>query len=75
MSPVDSSPPIDLEDLIDNRTVGRFHALVLALTGSVMFLDGLDTQAVSYIAPVRHGSGVCRSLRSARCSPRRSSDR
>ena len=52
MSPADSSRPSDLENFLDNRKVGRFHALLLALTGSVMFLDGLDTQAISFIAPV-----------------------
>ncbi|WP_433507303.1 MFS transporter [Pseudonocardia halophobica] len=52
MPPVDSSPPIDLEDFVDSRKVGRFHVLILTLAGSVMFLDGLDTQAISFIAPV-----------------------
>lgn len=52
-----SSPPAAmgqverLDDVIDRRPVGRFHVLVLALAGSVMFLDGLDTQAISFIAP------------------------
>ncbi|MEV6899954.1 MFS transporter [Amycolatopsis sp. NPDC051372] len=42
---------VHLDDLIDGRPVGRFHFLVLALTGLVMFLDGLDTQAISFVAP------------------------
>jgi AAHS family 4-hydroxybenzoate transporter-like MFS transporter len=46
-----SGPPVRLDHLIDRQRVGRFHVLVLALTGSVMFLDGLDTQAISFIAP------------------------
>ncbi|MEV6904570.1 MFS transporter [Amycolatopsis sp. NPDC051372] len=37
--------------MIDHRPVGRFHYLVLALTGLVMFLDGLDTQMISFVAP------------------------
>ncbi|WP_432853670.1 MFS transporter [Amycolatopsis sp. CA-161197] len=41
-----------LETVIGDRRVGRFHVLLLALTGSVMFLDGLDTQAISFVAPV-----------------------
>ncbi|MFC4946574.1 MFS transporter [Pseudonocardia sp. GCM10023141] len=44
-------PAVRLDVLIDRRPVGRFHFLVLALTGSVMFLDGLDTQMISFIAP------------------------
>jgi AAHS family 4-hydroxybenzoate transporter-like MFS transporter len=43
---------VRLGDLIDRQPVRRFHVAVLALTGSVMFLDGLDTQAISFIAPV-----------------------
>ena len=51
-----TAPPTQrLDDLIDGRPVGRFHVLVLALTGSVMFLDGLDTQAISFIAPAVAG--------------------
>lgn len=43
---------VRLDDLIDSRPVGRFHVALLASTGSVMFLDGLDTQAISFVAPV-----------------------
>jgi AAHS family 4-hydroxybenzoate transporter-like MFS transporter len=46
-----SGPPVHLDHLIDRQRVGRFHVLVLVLTGSVMFLDGLDTQAISFVAP------------------------
>lgn len=46
-----SGPQVRLDHLIDRQRVGRFHVLVLALTGSVMFLDGLDTQAISFVAP------------------------
>jgi MFS transporter, AAHS family, 4-hydroxybenzoate transporter len=46
-----SSPPVRLDHLIDRQRVGGFHVLVLALTGSVMFLDGFDTQAISFVAP------------------------
>ncbi|MFI5610269.1 MFS transporter [Amycolatopsis sp. NPDC051903] len=42
---------VRLDELIDGRPVGGFHFLVLALTGLVMFLDGLDTQAISFVAP------------------------
>jgi AAHS family 4-hydroxybenzoate transporter-like MFS transporter len=51
-----AAPPAQrLDAFIDGRPVGRFHVLVLALTGSVMFLDGLDTQAISFIAPAVAG--------------------
>ncbi|GGT03703.1 MFS transporter [Streptomyces chromofuscus] len=50
-SQVPRNASVRLDDLIDQRPVGRFHYLLLALTGSVMFLDGLDTQAMSYAAP------------------------
>ncbi|GLZ50638.1 MFS transporter [Actinomycetospora sp. NBRC 106378] len=53
MSTANPAPPqVVLDDVIDRRKVGRFHLLVLALTGSVMFLDGLDTQVIAFIAPV-----------------------
>ncbi|MFC9841309.1 MFS transporter [Rhodococcus sp. NPDC127530] len=38
-------------ELIDGRPVGRFRYLLLALAGAVMFLDGFDTQAISFAAP------------------------
>jgi MFS transporter, AAHS family, 4-hydroxybenzoate transporter len=50
--PTGTTDPVRLDHLIDGRPVGRFHVLLLALTGSVMFLDGLDTQAISFVAPV-----------------------
>lgn len=55
-----SHPPatgtsVRLDELIDHQPVGGFHYLLLALTGAVMFLDGLDTQAISFIAPVIAG--------------------
>lgn len=43
---------VRLDQLVDSRPVGRFHVLLLALSGSVMFFDGLDTQAISFVAPV-----------------------
>ncbi|MFC9556784.1 MFS transporter [Rhodococcus sp. NPDC056960] len=42
---------ISVDELIDGRPVGRFHYLLLALAGAVMFLDGFDTQAISFVAP------------------------
>ena len=47
-----SSDPVTLKSIIDNRPIGRVHVLVLMLCGFVMFLDGFDTQAISFAAPV-----------------------
>lgn len=53
MSTTHPAPPgVALDDVIDGRRIGRFHLHVLFLTGSVMFLDGLDTQVISFVAPV-----------------------
>ncbi|MFV9460036.1 MFS transporter [Rhodococcus sp. NM-2] len=46
-----STTGIRVDELIDARPVGRFHHLLLALAGAVMFLDGFDTQAISFAAP------------------------
>jgi AAHS family 4-hydroxybenzoate transporter-like MFS transporter len=43
--------PIQLPDFIDRRGVGRFQYGVITLCGLVMFLDGFDTQSISYLAP------------------------
>ncbi|MBV6761958.1 MULTISPECIES: MFS transporter [Rhodococcus] len=46
-------------ELIDRQPVGRFHYLLLALAGAVMFLDGFDTQAISFAAPsIAHEWGL-----------------
>ena len=42
---------VQLPEFIDDRPVGRLQYAVLALCGLVMFLDGFDTQAISYMAP------------------------
>ena len=47
-----SSDPVTLKSIIDDRPIGRVHVLVLMLCGFVMFLDGFDTQAISFAAPV-----------------------
>ncbi|MGG7103667.1 MFS transporter [Rhodococcus sp. 24CO] len=43
--------PIDMASFVDSQPIGRFHYLLLALAGSVMCLDGFDTQAISFAAP------------------------
>jgi AAHS family 4-hydroxybenzoate transporter-like MFS transporter len=43
---------VRLTDVIDSRPLGHFHYLILFLSGAVMFLDGFDTQSISFAAPV-----------------------
>jgi AAHS family 4-hydroxybenzoate transporter-like MFS transporter len=43
--------PFDIGGFIDNRKVGAYQYLVVLLCGLVMFIDGFNTQAASYIAP------------------------
>jgi AAHS family 4-hydroxybenzoate transporter-like MFS transporter len=50
--PVDAESHVTVSSVVDARPVGRFHVLVLVLCGFVMFLDGFDTQALSFAAPV-----------------------
>jgi len=44
--------PVTVSSVVDPRPLGLIHVVVLVLCGSVMFLDGFDTQALSFAAPV-----------------------
>ncbi|RBM17714.1 hypothetical protein DI005_20795 [Prauserella sp. PE36] len=46
-----STAPIRLPEFIDNRRVSPYQYAVIGLCGLVLFLDGFDTQAISYAAP------------------------
>lgn len=46
------SKPIEASEIFDNRKVSGFQYLVITLCGLVMFIDGFDTQAISYIMPL-----------------------
>jgi AAHS family 4-hydroxybenzoate transporter-like MFS transporter len=46
------SNPIEASEIFDNKKVSGFQYLVVALCGLVMFIDGFDTQAISYIMPL-----------------------
>jgi AAHS family 4-hydroxybenzoate transporter-like MFS transporter len=48
---IDSAEPVTVSSIVDPRPVGRSQILVLVLCGFVMFLDGFDTQALSFAAP------------------------
>ena len=39
-------------DIIDNSPISAFQYLVVLLCGLVMLIDGFDTQAISYMAPL-----------------------
>ncbi|MES4889663.1 MFS transporter [Streptomyces sp. NPDC096012] len=42
---------LHLPDFVDQRRVSPYQFGVVALCGLVMFIDGFDTQAISYMAP------------------------
>src|ERR1700742_341990 len=44
--------PIDVVEFIDQQPVGGFQIKLLLTCAAVLFLDGFDTQAIGYVAPV-----------------------
>ncbi|SAL01236.1 MFS transporter [Caballeronia ptereochthonis] len=46
------SPSISVSDIIERQRINRRQYLIVLLCALLMFLDGFDTQAVSYIVPV-----------------------
>lgn len=45
------APSLELPAFVDERPISAFQYGVVALCGLVMFIDGFDTQAISYMAP------------------------
>jgi AAHS family 4-hydroxybenzoate transporter-like MFS transporter len=43
---------VDVADFIDSQPVGGFQLKLLLTCAAVLFLDGFDTQAIGYVAPV-----------------------
>jgi MFS transporter, AAHS family, 4-hydroxybenzoate transporter len=43
---------IHVPDIINNDRISAFQYLIVLLCGFVMFIDGFDTQAISYMAPL-----------------------
>ncbi len=41
----------NLDDLIADSRVGRFHVGLVAVCGLLLMLDGFDTQVIGYVAP------------------------
>jgi MFS transporter, AAHS family, 4-hydroxybenzoate transporter len=48
----DAASRIDMADFIDHVPVGGFQIRLLLTCAAVLFLDGFDTQAIGYVAPV-----------------------
>lgn len=44
--------PVAASELFDDRKVSGFQYMVVVLCGLVLFIDGFDTQAISYIMPL-----------------------
>src|SRR5437764_9781318 len=42
---------VDVPSLINDRKISRFQLTVAALCGAVVFMDGIDAQAIGYVAP------------------------
>src|SRR6195952_5310473 len=47
-----SGTPVDVAEFIDQQPVGGFQIRLLLTCAAVLFLDGFDTQAIGYVAPV-----------------------
>ncbi|MCV9938383.1 hypothetical protein OIU35_18700 [Boseaceae bacterium BT-24-1] len=47
-----SDAPVDVDRLIDQGRWTSFPTLTVGLCGAVTVLDGFDTQAIAYVAPV-----------------------
>jgi MFS transporter, AAHS family, 4-hydroxybenzoate transporter len=48
----DAPSPVDVTEVIAANPIGRFQVRILVLCGAAMFMDGFDTQAIGYVAPV-----------------------
>src|ERR1700692_3938755 len=46
-----SADTIDVADFIDRQPVGRYQVGLLLMCATVLFVDGLDTQAIGDVAP------------------------
>src|ERR1700730_17128985 len=46
------TPPVDVAEFIAAQPVGWFQIRLLLTCAAVLFLDGFDTTAIGYVAPV-----------------------
>ncbi len=42
---------IDVTDIMDEQKTGLFHVRIVVLCALMLFLDGIDNQGISYVAP------------------------
>ena len=42
---------VNVSDIIDTRPVGPFQLRAFLLCAAVLFVDGFDVQAITYVAP------------------------
>lgn len=47
-----TSELVNAPDVISDARVGPYHILILALCAAALFVDGFDTLAIGYVAPV-----------------------
>jgi AAHS family 4-hydroxybenzoate transporter-like MFS transporter len=47
-----NQPSVEIQDFIDKQPMGRLQLAIIALCGSVLFMDGFDAQSVGFVAPV-----------------------
>ena len=49
------TPAVTVASIIDEAPVSKLQIAVMALCGIVAILDGFDTQAIAFVAPVIAG--------------------
>jgi AAHS family 4-hydroxybenzoate transporter-like MFS transporter len=42
---------VDVTDVMDEQKTGLFHVRIVVLCALMLFLDGIDNQGISYVAP------------------------
>lgn len=43
---------VEIADIVENRPVSRFQYLMILLCSLIVLMDGYDTQAIGYVAPM-----------------------
>ena len=43
---------VHVSNVIDGKSIGLYQLAIVGLCGLLMFIDGFDTQAISYMAPL-----------------------
>src|ERR1700728_1953531 len=42
---------VHVPDIVNGKSIGLYQVAVIVLCATLMFIDGFDTQAISYMAP------------------------